>query len=193
MKAQAPWYTLLDGLARAFAWARPGRLAAAAIGFPIFFVLSTALLTVFGSRPFRPTAEQPVEFNHRLHVEDLGLDCTDCHPYYEDETFSGLPAADSCSFCHEEAQGEDPEEAKLVRLLAEERPLEWRPLFRQPSHVFYSHRRHIKLAELECETCHGSIAASEAPPQRVDTLDMDGCIGCHEQQSVDNDCTSCHR
>lgn len=183
---------LLAKLARAFAWARPGRLAAAAIAFPIFFVLSTALLTVFGTRP-QPKAEQPVQFNHRLHVEDLGLECTDCHPYYEDETFSGLPSADACAFCHEEAQGENPEEAKLLRLLADERPLDWQPLFRQPSHVFYSHRRHVAVAELECEACHGPIATSEAPPRRVDKLDMDGCIDCHEQQGVANDCTSCHR
>lgn len=193
MNAPALWRTLHRWLAWAFAWARPGRLAAAAVGFPIFFVLSTALLTVFGSRPFQPRTEQPVEFNHRLHVEDLGLGCTDCHAYYQEETFSGLPAADACSFCHEEAQGEDPEEAKLARLLAEGRPLEWQPLFRQPSHVFYSHRRHVAVAGLECAACHGSIAASESPPRTVETLDMDGCIACHEQQGVDDDCTSCHR
>jgi hypothetical protein len=185
--------SMLTRLGRAFTWARPGRLAAAALGFPIFFVLTTALLTVLGSQRFQAQADQPVEFNHRLHVEDVGLECTECHPYFEDETFSGLPGADACSFCHDEVQGSDPEEAKLYRLLSDEQPLEWRPLFRQPSHVFYSHRRHVKVAKLECEICHGSIAASEAPPQRVDTLDMDGCIGCHEQQGVGNDCTSCHR
>ncbi len=184
---------LLDRLSKAVSWLRPGRLAAAAIGFPIFFVLTTALFTVFRSQSFQAQAEQPVEFNHRLHVEDVGLECTECHPYYEDETFSGLPGADACSFCHEEAQGEDPEETKLVQLLMDGEPLEWRPLFRQPSHVFYSHRRHVTVAELECEACHGSIATSEAPPRRVETLDMDGCIECHEQQGVGNDCTSCHR
>lgn len=193
MSLRRRWQELPKQLARAFAWARPGRLAAASLGFPIFFVLTTGLLTAFGARPFQTLADQPVEFNHRLHVEDLGMECTDCHPHYEEQTFSGMPDRETCAFCHEEAQTESPEEAKLVRLLADGQPLEWRSLFRQPTHVFYSHRRHVKVAEMECTACHGAIAETEAPPRRVELLDMDGCMECHDQQGVANDCTSCHR
>ncbi len=193
MKSRGFWRVLPSRLRRTVAWLRPGRLAAAAIGFPLFFVLTTALFTVLRLQGFQVQTDQPVEFNHRLHVEDVGLECTDCHAYYASETFSGMPDADACSFCHEEAQGEDPEEAKLAQLLADGRTLDWRPLFRQPAHVFYSHRRHVTVAKLECEACHGSIAASEAPPRSVDTLSMDDCIECHEQQGVEDDCTSCHR
>lgn len=180
---------------RAVAWLRSlggGDLASAGLGFGLTFVLGTLALTAFG-RPAPPAAEQPVAFNHRIHVEDLGLECSDCHPYVETETFSGVPDAETCMLCHEEAQGEGPEEQKLLALLSEGRPLEWQPLFRQPSHVFYSHRRHAAVADLECETCHGAIGTSERPPGRVHLLTMDECIDCHQREGVAEDCTSCHR
>lgn len=185
--------SLFARLKRLFAWARPGTLAAAAIGFPLFFVLSSSILTLSRVRVVQERTEQPIEFNHRLHVQDVDLECDTCHEFYESETFSGLPTTESCAFCHDEAQGENTEEVKLVNLLAEHKPLEWRRLFRQPPHVFYSHRRHFVVAGIECEVCHGDIGATERPPRRVKTLDMDGCIDCHERSQIANDCTSCHR
>ncbi len=183
----------IDQLKRLFAWARPGTLAAAAIGFPVFFVLSSSVLTLSRTRLAQEWAGQPVEFNHRLHVEDLELECTTCHEFYESETFSGMPSPEACAFCHEEAQGESAEEAKLAGLLSEGKPLAWQRLFRQPPHVFYSHRRHVVVAGIACETCHGAIASSERPPRWVAKLDMDGCMACHEEQQVADDCTNCHR
>lgn len=188
------WHTeTLERLQRFLSWARPGTLAAAALGFPIFFVLSSAILT-FGRAPLPPErATQPIQFNHRLHVQDVGLDCADCHQYYETETFSGLPSAEVCAMCHEEAQTDRPEEVKLAGLLSEGVTLDWKHLFRQPSHVYFSHRRHVAVAELECSVCHGDFASSVRPPRKVKILDMDTCVDCHEQQQASIDCTHCHR
>ena len=165
----------------------------ASLGFVLFFFLSTAagtFSTLFNSPV---DTEQAIVFNHRKHVEDNGMACSDCHEHYEKETFSGLPAADLCSFCHAEALGESAEELKLVELLEEGAPLEWKPLFRQPPHVFYSHRRHVAVAELECETCHGSFAETEAPPARVEIMTMEVCLDCHLEEGTATDCTACHR
>ncbi len=147
------------------------------------------------ARLYAPSAEtrQPIAFNHRVHVQDNGMECSECHDSYEKETFSGLPGADLCSFCHAEAQGESVEELKLVAMLEEGKPLEWKRLFRQPSHVFYSHRRHVAVAGLECETCHGSFAETARPPARVERLEMDDCLDCHRRQGASEDCTACHR
>ncbi len=166
-------------------------LGAAVMGLVLFFVLSTVALTLY-DLDLWPT-EQPIAFNHRLHVEDLDLVCLDCHEHYESETYSGLPSAEVCGFCHEEAQGESAEEQKLVELLAAGVSPEWQPLFRQPPHVFYSHSRHVVVAGLECEACHGTIAESEAPPSRVDVLTMEECLECHVREGASQNCTACHR
>jgi hypothetical protein len=173
-------------------WARQGVLTAAVVGFVIVYPIVLIGLAGF-VRPAPRVVEQPVAFNHRIHVQDLELACTDCHQFYETETFSGLPEADTCAMCHEEAQSQSGEEAKLVSLLSEGGPLEWQSLFAQPAHVFYSHSRHVTVAGIECDQCHGLIGESETPPRKVELLSMDACIDCHQQRQASTDCTDCHR
>lgn len=181
-----------QGVETVLGWARQGVLAAAVLGFAIVYPIVLLGLAAF-VRPTPRVVEQPIAFNHRIHVQDVGLACTDCHPFYESETFSGLPEADTCAMCHEEAQGESSEESKLLGLLSAGGRLEWRPLFAQPAHVFYSHSRHVTVAGIECDQCHGLIAESETPPRKVEILSMDACIDCHQQQQAGIDCTDCHR
>lgn len=169
-------------------WYRSNTLGAAALGFLAFFLLSGIAVTLSP-----PRTKQPLAFNHRIHVEENGMECSDCHEFYEKETFSGLPGAETCSFCHEEPMGESAEEQKLVNLLGEDAALEWIPLFRQPPHVFYSHRRHVAVAQIECSDCHGPIGESDAPPERVEQMSMDACVECHEKEGASVDCVTCHR
>ena len=136
---------------------------------------------------------QPIAFDHKKHVEENQLACSTCHEYFEKETFSGLPGAEICASCHLEPQGKSAEEAKLVQLLQGGEPLEWKPLFRQPPHVFFTHRRHVVVAHLECAVCHGSIAASLVPPGRVQRLHMRDCLECHRRAGATTACTGCHR
>ena len=141
----------------------------------------------------RPPAVQPVVFSHQKHVGELELECEQCHVHFREQAFSGLPTAEVCAECHLEAEGESPEELKLVKLLQEGKPLQWTSLFRQPAHVYFSHRRHASVAGIECQTCHGAFAETSAPPQRVRILSMDDCIDCHREQQVSEHCTACHR
>lgn len=156
-------------------------------------LLATGAIGFVTSRSQSSLTLQPIEFNHRKHVAENQIDCSTCHMFYETETFSGLPDRDVCATCHEEAMGKSAEEAKLVRILRAGQPLQWRRLFQQPSHIFYSHRRHVVKAQIKCEQCHGDIAQSTSPPRKVTTLKMEDCIGCHEQRGVATECTTCHR
>src|ERR1700687_3497897 len=118
------------------------------LAFIGFFLLTAAGTSWRGSRASQSRAEQPIAFNHKKHVEELELACSSCHQFFEKETFSGLPGADTCASCHQDPVGKSKEEEKLVRLLRSGAPLEWTPLFRQPAHVFYSHRRHVVAAKI---------------------------------------------
>jgi Cytochrome c7 and related cytochrome c/Class III cytochrome C family len=169
----------------------------AVVGFAAAFVLvsgATTALTLGGRRAFfRPAVRQPISFNHRKHVKELDLACTTCHLTVETEAFSGLPDADVCAGCHLEPQGKSEEEKRLVEMLKKGTALAWKPLFRQPAHIFYSHRRHVIAAKLQCRVCHGAIADTVAPPVRVRRLVMDDCVSCHRKAHVSTDCTACHR
>lgn len=164
------------------------------IGFVAFFASSAAIaLLRAGTATPAAGGEQPVAFNHRMHVQDLGLECSECHAFYESEAFSGLPTAEDCAMCHAEPLGSSPEEAALVALIESGRAIAWKPLFRQPAHVFYSHRRHVVQAEIDCQECHGGIGESERPPLRVTPIDMDDCLDCHAREGASVACTACHR
>lgn len=145
---------------------------------------------------FRPTrtTSQPIQFNHRKHVQELEIECATCHEYYATGESSGLPGLGTCLGCHEEPITESEEEQKLLKLAASSPRAEFRKLFRLPDDVYYSHRRHVTVAGLECETCHGEVATTTAPPPRpLVRITMETCIACHAERNVSNDCTHCHR
>ena len=135
---------------------------------------------------------QPIQFNHRKHVAQM--ECAGCHVYFSEGPHSGLPDANICNACHADALTKSPEEAKLRQILQSGQPLVFRKLFHIPTHVYYSHRRHVVLGKLECVQCHGKIAETEAPPSKpLVTISMKYCTQCHERLKVNNDCKSCHR
>jgi hypothetical protein len=137
---------------------------------------------------------QPVQFNHLKHTGDLGLDCTFCHAHARTGAHSGLPDGTTCSICHSTTQGTSEEAARVTELLDAGDPLHFNKLFRMPDHVFYTHRRHVGIAELPCEGCHGDVASTERPPARaLVRVDMDFCMDCHREQGASLECNACHR
>jgi hypothetical protein len=159
-------------------------------------LLGVVLLTVAGvalSLVSRPIT-QPISFNHRLHVEDLGADCTDCHLYAMTGARATIPNVELCADCHEEPQTESAEEARLVEYIQAAEPIPWRKVYWVPDHVYFSHRRHTGVAGIECETCHGPMGEANEPMRRPAVrLTMDHCMQCHEQTGTSNDCLLCHR
>jgi menaquinone reductase, multiheme cytochrome c subunit len=154
--------------------------------------------------------KQPVDFNHVLHNDQVDNGCESCHFFRDDGTFSGIPTLSQCIDCHEEVNGEDPEEEKFVNdYVAQEREVPWLIYSRQPANVFFSHAAHIKMADMDCVTCHGDIGESESlkvyQENRIsgysraiwgnniagfkrntwDRMKMDDCSECHQKENVD--------
>lgn len=145
----------------------------------------------------RAEIRQPIQFNHYLHTQEPGkaeLECDDCHGYVREAEFAGRPSLASCAMCHEDPQTDSAEEAILVEHIKAGREIPWRRLYTIPSHVYYSHRRHVTVAKITCTECHGEIGLSTSPPGKpLNKLSMKFCMNCHKKQNVTTDCNACHR
>ena len=136
---------------------------------------------------------QPIAFNHAKHVSS-GIACADCHAGVQSSAHATLPDLDTCMTCHSEAVGSSAEEAKLRRIAAEGGSLRWSQLLRLPPDIYFSHRRHVQIARLDCAPCHGRVGEATAPPNRAFwTAKMDQCLDCHRRSGAGIGCNDCHR
>ena len=84
----------------------------------LFFIIGFAASMVVGWVVFPKLLysqkEQPFNFNHALHVEEVSDGCESCHFFRDDGSFSGIPKLAQCTECHEETMGESEAEAVFV-------------------------------------------------------------------------------
>jgi hypothetical protein len=174
----------------------------------LFFILGLAASLVVGwiifPKLLYSQKKQPIDYNHLLHVEEVEEGCESCHFFREDGSFSGIPRLVQCIECHEEVQGDDPEEEKFVNeYVFKEKEVPWLVYSRQPDSVFFSHAAHIKRAEMDCVTCHGLIGESEHTriyeKNRITGVSRDiwgKSIGGFKKNTWDrmkmDDCAECH-
>lgn len=164
---------------------------------------------------------QPIDFNHALHQEAVSDGCESCHIFRDDGTYAGVPGNAQCVDCHQEVQGDNPEEKKFVdEYITKEKEVPWLIYSKQPDCVFFSHTAHVKKAGMECVTCHGPIGESTSlkvyeenrltgysrdiwgkniagiKRETWDRMKMDDCAECHEKaagkkSSVQTDKEAC--
>ena len=191
------------------------------VGF-IYFGSGFILLFAFGwfgfPRLLYSQRSQPIDFSHRIHIEDAGMECADCHAFRDDGSFTGIPLIQECMGCHEEVMGESPEEARLIKDYIEaEQEIPWYVYAGQPDCVYFSHAPHVVSAKIECKACHGPHAEGDHLPgyernritgysrniygRRIsmlkrntwDRMKMADCARCHEQRGSSNACFTCHK
>jgi len=162
--------------------------------------------------------EQPLAFNHLVHVETAAMSCEDCHSFGVDGSYVGIPPLSACADCHSEAQGDSEAERILVDdFVTPGREIPWLVYARQPDNVYFSHAPHVRLAEIECRRCHGDHGKSETTPvyqyNRIstysrniwgpriagggpnewDSMKMSDCVSCHAERGVHDHCLMCHK
>jgi hypothetical protein len=191
----------------------------------LFFIVGLVASLVVGWVVFPKVLysqrKQPIDFNHALHNKLVDAGCESCHFFREDGSFSGVPTLAQCTDCHEEVNGENPEETKFVNeYVAKGREVPWLVYAKQPDCVFFSHAAHVKMAGMDCVTCHGYIGESEHMkiyeqnritgysrdiyghniagallPARYpwDRMKMDDCAACHHEYNVSQGSVQTHR
>jgi len=163
--------------------------------------------------------EQPMQFNHALHVgDDVGMECDECHGFNDQGEFTGIPGIDNCAECHEEPLGETENELRLVEdYISQNREIPWLVYSRQPDNAHFPHAQHVVLAELPCERCHGphgettclrpfernrlsgysrdiwGPAISGMGTKEWEGMKMDDCTRCHKENGVVESCLDCHK
>jgi hypothetical protein len=143
----------------------------------------------------RERITQPVAYSHKVHIENAGLHCTDCHTHAEDNASATVPSLEICQNCHSsDPVSKSPEELKVLKYVAEKKEIPWVRVYKVPDHVYFSHRRHVTKGKLECSLCHGNMNEQAIPVSSPFLpVTMKNCMNCHKEHKVTNDCLACHR
>ncbi len=121
--------------------------------------------------------EQPVQFSHRHHVLDDGIDCRYCHTSVETSPFAGIPPTKTCMNCHSQIWATAPILEPVRTSFRDDTPMRWIRVHDLPDFVYFNHSVHVKKG-VGCETCHGRIDEMPLTLQQ-NTLQMDWCLNCH--------------
>src|SRR5919199_4759911 len=120
---------------------------------------------------------QPVEFSHKHHVKDDGIDCRYCHTSVENSGYAGLPPTETCMSCHSQIWSNASVTQPIRDSWASGRSIEWTRVHDLPDFVYFNHSIHLNKG-IGCSTCHGQINEM-ALTYKVNTLNMNWCVNCH--------------
>jgi len=120
---------------------------------------------------------QPVEFDHRHHVGDEGIDCRYCHYTVEKSPYPGLPATTMCMSCHAQVWNKSPLLGLVREYYFKDKPIPWNSVHNLPDFVYFNHSIHVNKG-IGCESCHGRV--DHMPLMwRENSLNMEWCLACH--------------
>ena len=123
--------------------------------------------------------QQPVQFSHKHHVGDDGIDCRYCHTSVETSYSAGIPPTQTCMNCHSQLWSDSPYLEPVRASFRENKPIQWERVHDLPEFVYFNHSIHVAKG-VGCSTCHGDVANMPAVYQE-NTLQMEWCLSCHRE------------
>jgi mono/diheme cytochrome c family protein len=170
------------------------------------YFLVDAATTVGYSKNYQP--RQPIVFSHKVHAGINQINCLYCHAGAEKSRYSMIPSPNICMNCHRvidqytgnefsdaegnlvngtdeihklyDAAGWDPEKKQYTK---PGHPIEWIQIHNLPDYVYFNHSQHVKVGQIQCQTCHGPIQEENEVYQYA-TLGMGWCVNCHRTTKV---------
>lgn len=136
--------------------------------------------------------EQPIPFDHSLHVGTNKIQCQYCHNQVERSRSSNIPALSTCMNCHMTVKTDSPYIQKLSEAYNSKKSIEWVKVNMLPDHVQFNHSAHIARG-VNCQTCHGPVETMKKVEQ-FESLNMGWCVNCHRQpeNKAPLNCSTCH-
>jgi hypothetical protein len=120
---------------------------------------------------------QPVQFDHRHHVQDDGIDCRYCHDTVDHSPYAGVPPTARCMGCHSQVWNQSALLEPVRRSWFQRVPLHWQRVTLVPDFVYFDHSVHVTRG-IGCVSCHGRVDQMPVVYQ-VAPLTMQWCLGCH--------------
>ena len=141
---------------------------------------SIAFIWYYGSPNYTDVGYQPIQpvnFSHKMHAGDLGMDCRYCHSQVEYSPVANVPPTQTCMNCHT-LIGLDKKSIDPIRESWESgKPIEWVRVHNLPNYAYFNHSAHV-TAGIGCVSCHGNVRQMPIITQKK-PLSMGWCLECH--------------
>jgi hypothetical protein len=120
---------------------------------------------------------QPVDYSHKLHAGDMGMDCRYCHFTAERSWFAAVPPTETCMNCHWKVRTDSVKLLPVRESYGNDTPIPWVRVHNLPDYVYFNHSAHL-AAGVGCVNCHGRIDQMPRVMQ-AQPLSMGWCLECH--------------
>ena len=139
-----------------------------------------------------PKPIQPIAFVHKVHVNEVQMECVDCHITVARGPIASIPDIRTCWSCHETTLAEHPEIRKMKDYYDKGQDIPWQRVWGwvEESHVRFNHAPHIREG-IDCTNCHGDVSEMTVATRVVDHT-MEFCVSCHRERNAPDDCVTCH-
>ena len=129
---------------------------------------------ITNERVFR---NQPIQFSHKHHVGDEGIDCRYCHTSVESSAYAGIPPTKTCMNCHSVLFNNIGYLEPIRESYRTDQSIQWVKVHRLADYVYFNHSIHINKG-IGCSSCHGSVNQMQLIFQ-ASPLTMSWCLDCH--------------
>jgi hypothetical protein len=154
----------------------PGAIVVAMVA-PLYVVYVVA----FGFSPMTTDVgyapEQVIEYSHKLHAGELGIDCRYCHNTVEYAARAAIPPTQTCMNCHAHIHKDSPKLEALRRSYELGTPVHWTRVHDLPDYAYFNHAAHVNRG-VSCVSCHGRVDRMDVMTQ-MEPLNMGWCLDCH--------------
>lgn len=121
--------------------------------------------------------EQPVQFSHKHHVGDDGIDCRYCHTSVETSAVAGIPPTKTCMNCHSLLYADSAYLEPVRESYRTGKSIEWSKVHLLADFVYFDHSIHVNKG-VGCSSCHGQVNQMPLVWQAA-SLQMEWCLECH--------------
>jgi hypothetical protein len=129
------------------------------------------------ARGMQDPVEQPIQFDHRHHTRDEGIDCRYCHNTVDKSPSASIPPTSLCLNCHSQVWNKSPLLEPVRESFIQNKPIKWNRVYQVPQFVYFNHSIHVNKG-VGCVSCHGKVG-DQAAIEKVTPLTMSFCLDCH--------------